>query len=175
MNKYFYLILNFAISFCFNPLPNGNGILNSNYSHLSTDNLYFVFEHFRHGARSPCEGTFINKMDELGGKWENYGSLTNIGIKQQFLLGKLNRKHYDNFISKEYNPIEIKVYSTNYNRTIMSAQAQLLGFYNNFPDKINYKFDDIIDEVKKNDEFNSNMIIPQINSIFVLIILRLIL
>jgi hypothetical protein len=45
----------------------------------------------------------------------------------------------------------------------MSAQAQLLGFYNNFPDKYNYKFDDIIDEVKKNDEFNSNMIIPQIN------------
>ena len=163
MNKYFYLILNFAISLCFNPLPNGNGILNSNYSHLSTDNLYFVFEHFRHGARSPCEGTFINKMDELGGKWENYGSLTNIGIKQQFLLGKLNRKHYDNFISKEYNPIEIKVYSTNYNRTIMSAQAQLLGFYNNFPDKNKHKFDDIIDEAKKNDKFNSNMIIPQIN------------
>ena len=144
MNKYFYFIINLSISFCFNPLPNGNGILNSNYSHKSTDNLYFVFEHFRHGARSPCEGKFINKRDDLGAKWENFGALTNIGIKQQYLLGKQNREHYDNYISKEYNPKEIKIYSTNYNRTIMSAQAQILGFYNNFSLSNKPNFDDII-------------------------------
>ena len=163
MNKFFYFISNLVITLCFNPLPSGNGILNSKYSHQSTDNLYFVFEHFRHGARSPCEGTFINKTDELGGKWENYGALTNIGIKQQFLLGKKNRKYYNNFISKEYNPNEIKVYSTNYNRTIMSAQAQLLGFYNNFSLNNKQKFDDIIEKVQKEDEFILNTIIPQIN------------
>ena len=163
MNKYFYFFFNLTIIACFNPLPNGNGILNSNYSHQSTDNLYFVFEHFRHGARSPCEGTFINKTDDLGGKWENYGALTNIGIRQQFLLGKRNREHYDNFISKEYNSNEIKVYSTNYNRTIMSAQAQLLGFYNNFSLNKNKKFFDFIDNTKSSDEFGLNKIIPQIN------------
>ena len=123
MNKYLFLyfILNISISLCFNPILQGNWIPNSNYSHHSTDNLYFVFEHFRHGARSPCEGQFINKKDELGGNWESYGTLTKEGIKQQFLLGKKNRKHYKHFISKEYIPNEIRVYSTNYNRTIMSA------------------------------------------------------
>ena len=161
MNKYFYFVLNLVLAICFNPLPEGNGILNSKYSHRSTDNLYFIFEHFRHGARSPCEGEFINKKDELGGKWEEgYGALTNVGIKQQFLLGKKNRKHYKNYISKEYNPNEIKVYSTNYNRTIMSAQAQLLGFYNglSFNDSLN--FDDI-EKIAKKYELNS--IIPTIN------------
>ena len=160
MNKYFYFFLNLVLTICFNPLPEGNGILNAEYSHNSTDNLYFIFEHFRHGARSPCEGTFINKRDELGGKWDGYGALTNVGIKQQFLLGKKNRKHYKNYISKEYNPNEIKVYSTNYNRTIMSAQAQLLGFYNNFPFNNSIKFEDI-EKIPKKSELNS--IIPQIN------------
>lgn len=164
MNKYIYLILHLVISLCFNPVPNGNGILNSHYSHHSTDNLYFIFEHFRHGARSPCEGTFINHKDELGGKWENSGSLTNIGIKQQFLLGKKMRKHYKDYISKEYNSNEIKIYSTNYNRTIMSAQAQLMGFYNNLP-SLNDKntFDDFIKEEKTISESDLKIFIPQIN------------
>ena len=164
MNKYFYIIINLSLSFCFHPLPKGNGELNSNYSHNSTDNLYFVFEHFRHGARSPCEGKFINKTDDLGAKWENFGALTNIGIKQQFLLGKINREHYDNYISKEYNPKEIQIYSTNYNRTIMSAEAQILGFYNNNNSSLNDKsnFDDIIGEENiMNDLLFS--IIPEIN------------
>ena len=165
MNKYLFLyfILNISISLCFNPIPKGNGIPNSNYSHHSTDNLYFVFEHFRHGARSPCEGEFINKKDELGGNWESYGTLTKEGIKQQFLLGKKNRKHYKHFISKEYIPNEIRVYSTNYNRTIMSAQAQLLGFYKNLIKSDSIKFEDIINDKKNLDEFNFHSIIPEIN------------
>ena len=163
MKKYIYFFLNIVtISLCFDPVPNGNGIINSKYSHHSTDNLYFIFEHFRHGARSPCEGTFIKQTDEFGGKWDNYGALTNIGIKQQFLLGKKNRKHYKNYISKEYKSNEIKVYSTNYNRTIMSAQAQLMGFYYNLPSLSNEsKFDDIYNEGKNYNDLK--VIIPQIN------------
>ena len=161
MNKYLYFVFNFVLIICFNPLPEGNGILNSKYSHDSTDNLYFIFEHFRHGARSPCEGTFINKKDELGGKWEEgYGALTNVGIKQQFLLGKKNRWHYKNYISEEYNPNEITVYSSNYDRTIMSAQAQLIGFYNNLPFNNSLKFNDMEETAKK---FELNSIIPPIN------------
>jgi len=163
MNKYFYFFLNLALIICFNPIPDGNGILNSKYEHHSSDNLYFVFEHFRHGARSPCEGKFINKTDDLKGKWEAYASLTQVGIKQQFLLGKKNRKHYKDFISKEYIPNEIKVYSTNYNRTIMSAQAQLLGFYNEIIFNNSMKFDDILKGDNISDEIDLNSIIPQIN------------
>ena len=55
-----------------------------------------------------CEWEYIKKKDELGGKWdEGFGALTNIGIKQEFLLAKINRKHYKNYISEEYNPNDI--------------------------------------------------------------------
>ena len=126
----FLFFTKIILSVCFIPIPKENGILDSPYSHKSTDNLFFILEHFRHGARSPCNGEFINNTDELGGKWQNYGALTKIGVKQHFLLGKENRKRYNNFISNYYDPKEIQIYSSNYNRTMMSAQAQLLGFYN---------------------------------------------
>ena len=158
-----FLIIKISFSSKFDPLPKENGILNTPYSHKSTDNLYFIFEHFRHGARSPCNGKFINNTDELGGKWQNYGSLTKVGIKQQYLLGIKHRKYYNNFISKEYNPKEIKIYCSNYNRTIMSAQSQLLGFYNimNF-NKLGTN-DDIIGEEKIANKMKLNSIIPPIN------------
>ena len=157
----FFIKLIFSVGFI--PIPKENGILDSPYSHTSTDNLFFILEHFRHGARSPCTGEFINNTDELGGKWQNYGALTKIGIKQHFLLGKENRKRYTNFISKYYNPKEIKIYCSNYNRTMMSAQSQLLGFYNiyNF-DEIK-RNDDIIGEEKIENNISLNSIIPPIN------------
>ena len=48
----------------------GTITLNSKYNHNSSDNLYFIFEHFRHGARATCEGTFVNNTDILNGKWQ---------------------------------------------------------------------------------------------------------
>ena len=162
MIKYLCFLLGISITLCFNPLPDKNGKLNSNYSHKSTNNLYFVFEHFRHGARSTCNGKFVNHKDELGGIWKNFGSLTQVGIKQHYLLGKKLRKYYDNFISKEYNPNEIKIYSSNYNRTIMSAQSQLLGFYDNYDLESKIKNDDIINEDNIQNNFELNNIIPPI-------------
>lgn len=158
----FFVKLYYILSF--DPIPKKNGILNSPYAHKKTDNLYFILEHFRHGARSPCNGKFINNKDELGGKWQNYGFLTNAGIKQQYKLGQNNRKKYNNFISKEYNPKELKIYCSFYDRTIMSAQAQLRGFYNN---KMNFntieKNNDIIGEEKTLNKMNLSSIIPPIN------------
>jgi hypothetical protein len=159
-----YLIIKISYSKELDPIPKGNGLLNAPYSHNSTDNLYFIFEHFRHGARSPCNGDFINNTDDIGGKWQSYGSLTKVGIKQQYLLGLKNRKYYNNFISGVYNPKEIKIYCSNYNRTMMSAQSQLLGFYNvmNYSEiRIN---DDIIGEEKISNKMNLNSIVPPINT-----------
>jgi hypothetical protein len=159
-----YLIIKISSSKELDPIPKGNGLLNAPYSHNSTDNLYFIFEHFRHGARSPCNGDFINNTDDIGGKWQSYGSLTKVGIKQQYLLGLKNRKYYNNFISGVYNPKEIKIYCSNYNRTMMSAQSQLLGFYNvmNYSEiRIN---DDIIGEEKISNKMNLNSIVPPINT-----------
>ncbi len=159
----FFIFIKLSLSINFTPLPKGNGILNSPYEHKSTDNLFFIFEHFRHGARSPCNGKFINNTDELGGKWKNYGALTKVGIKQHYLLGLKNRKRYNNFISNQYNSNEIKIFSSDYNRTMMSAQAQLLGFYNIISFNEIKKNDDIIGEEKIINKMNLNSIIPPIN------------
>ena len=45
-------------------------------------------------------------------------------------LGKYLRKRYDDFISSDYIPQEILVKSTDYDRTIQSAHANLGSFYN---------------------------------------------
>lgn len=164
MNIFLYFPI-LKLILCFIPIPEENGFMNSPYKHKTTNNLYFIFEHFRHGARSPCNGKFINNTDELGGKWQNYGFLSKIGIKQHYLLGQSNRKKYNTFISNTYNSKEIKIFCSNYNRTMMSAQSQLLGFYNsyNYNDiKIN---DDIISEELIQNKINITNIIPPINLI----------
>lgn len=94
--------------------------------------LLFVFEHFRHGARSPgftVTETKYNHTDEYGIFWETNGELTSIGIRTQYLIGVRNRKRYNTILSKKYDPREIIVFSTQMTRTIRSAQTQLLGMY----------------------------------------------
>ncbi|CEF60882.1 Histidine phosphatase superfamily,clade-2-containing protein [Strongyloides ratti] len=87
---------------------------------------------WRHGERTPTHGypNDLYKEDY----WEApYGTLTKNGIKQQEKLGKRLRNMYivsKKFISKKYNPKEIQVRSTQKNRTIESAYANLRGFYN---------------------------------------------
>ena len=50
----------------FNPIPKGNGKLNSIYSHQNKTNIFFIFLNFRHGARSPI--FLINSTtDMIGG------------------------------------------------------------------------------------------------------------
>jgi hypothetical protein len=57
------------------------------------------------------------------------GELTPIGMRMLYLLGARNREVYGNFLSKNYDPNEIYVMSTDTNRTIMSAYSQLQGLY----------------------------------------------
>ena len=134
--------------------------LNSKYNHSSSDNLYFIFEHFRHGARATCEGTFVNNTDILNGKWQNKGELSNLGRIQHYIIGAKNKLRYKNFLNSEYDPKEIKILSTNYNRTINSAQMQLLGLFHDMS-YFNISNNDIIGEEKIDPNLNS--IIPPIN------------
>ncbi|XP_042331344.1 prostatic acid phosphatase-like [Sceloporus undulatus] len=90
--------------------------------------LKFVVAVFRHGDRTPI-GTFPTNTVKKETWPEGYGQLTKIGMKQHYDLGKYIRKRYPKLLSAEYNQKEIYVQSTDYERTIMSAQANLAGLF----------------------------------------------
>jgi hypothetical protein len=97
------------------------------------DRLIFVMIHFRHGARAPQH--FLdteNYLDFIKQKWENPGELTGVGQRSHYLLGIRNRIKYVNekrFLSKKFDPHEILIYSSPFNRTMLSVAAQLQGLY----------------------------------------------
>ena len=127
--KYFIItILNLIMTkIIYSKLP----ISNSEES----DNLFFIFSNFRHGARTPNKyKSGSNETDYINVTWDDSaGELTKLGIIQQFLIGIKNRKKYNNFLSKKFNPYEILIYSTNLNRTKSSGFSQLIGlYYNNY-------------------------------------------
>jgi len=95
----------------------------------STKELKFVFEMFRHGARSPLR-LDLNNLDIFKNKWVSSGELTNVGMRQHFLLGYRNSEIYGKALNiTNYSPNEIFINSTDLNRTIMSAFSQLQGFF----------------------------------------------
>ena len=100
------------------------------------ESIRFVFELCRHGARTPYGGLKISNftfIDYFSEEWIGIKELTQLGIKQHFYLGLRNRiKYIDSenpLLNEIYDPQEILVYSTNSNRTILSANAQLQGLY----------------------------------------------
>ena len=98
----------------------------------NSDKLIFVSTHFRHGARAPMK---VNSeyIDHVKEKWTNPGELTAIGQRQHYILGLRNRLRYIKntyqFLSEKFDSHEILIYSSAFNRTILSAFAQLQGLY----------------------------------------------
>ncbi|CAG9834279.1 unnamed protein product [Diabrotica balteata] len=86
---------------------------------------------FRHGCRSPRK-TF--KSDPYNDKFfdiwpEGLGHLTNLGKRQQFALGQWYRKYYKDFIPEKYDPNFLRVVSSDKDRCIMSAAANLAALF----------------------------------------------
>nr|XP_026497044.1 prostatic acid phosphatase-like [Vanessa tameamea] len=84
---------------------------------------------YRHGDRTPVN---LYPTDP----WRNesfwpvkFGQLTNVGKRQHYALGKWLRKRYSHVISEKFDPSEIYIRSTDVDRTLMSAQANLAGMY----------------------------------------------
>ncbi|KRZ80719.1 Lysosomal acid phosphatase [Trichinella papuae] len=90
--------------------------------------LIFVHVMWRHGARAPLT-LFPSEYDQTIQNWPNgLGELTSLGISQQFQLGTFLRQRYEKLIPK-YKSDAIYIRSTDSNRTIMSAMANLAGMF----------------------------------------------
>ena len=83
---------------------------------------------FRHGARTPV---LVCPTDPHREQWldEGLGQLTNQGKRMQYELGQFLRKRYDGFLSAQYHENFTVVRSSDVDRTLMSAEANLAGLY----------------------------------------------
>ena len=97
---------------------------------LSSSKIIFVFEHVRHGTRTPPFSEDSDYIDQFGTKWEGDGELTVIGERLHTILGIQNRMKYSSLLNfTKLDPQEIKIISTNSIRTIKSLQAELHAMY----------------------------------------------
>uniref|UniRef100_A0A673WZQ1 Lysosomal acid phosphatase n=1 Tax=Salmo trutta TaxID=8032 RepID=A0A673WZQ1_SALTR len=90
--------------------------------------LTFVTVLYRHGDRSPVKAYPTDRYQESS--WpQGFGQLSQEGMRQHFELGQVLRKRYRGFLNDTYDRHEISVRSTDYDRTLMSAEANLAGLY----------------------------------------------
>lgn len=103
---------------------------------VNSSSLILVQSLFRHGDRNPAS-TFVTDTGNRESTWKNgFGELTEIGIAQQYELGKFVKRRYKDFLSEKYDAREIHVRSTGFNRTIMSALANMAGMFPPVGDQI---------------------------------------
>ncbi|KAL3076321.1 hypothetical protein niasHS_013592 [Heterodera schachtii] len=94
--------------------------------------LKFVHAVWRHGDRTPSKmipSDQTNTLDKWKAKFGGLGQLTADGAQQHFNLGRLMRRRYDGFLSCKFTPEEFVYRSSDYNRTKMSAIANLQGLF----------------------------------------------
>lgn len=92
------------------------------------DGLILVVTLIRHGDRMPIYSIKSSPINWKLGP----GELTPLGMNQEYQLGKSFRARYVDqlgFLPPQYGINKIYVRSTDYNRTIMSAQSFLCGLY----------------------------------------------
>ncbi|KAL1007028.1 hypothetical protein UPYG_G00080930 [Umbra pygmaea] len=90
--------------------------------------LKYVTVLYRHGDRSPVKAYPTDKYKESA--WpQGFGQLSQEGMRQHFELGLLLRQRYQGFLNDTYDRHEIYVRSTDVDRTLMSAEANLAGLY----------------------------------------------
>lgn len=83
----------------------------------------------RHGSRSPEKFVSWDTQE----RWpEGPGMLTPEGLRQEYLLGVYLKQRYHtthNLLSNQYRPEELEIYSTNFNRTHLSAKGLISGLF----------------------------------------------
>ncbi len=95
---------------------------------FAEETLIFAIDVIRHGDRTP---TVV--FPKAPYDWpEGPGQLTATGMRQEYELGMDRRREYvseRHFLPPVYQPGTMKISSTNFDRTLMSAQSFLYGFY----------------------------------------------
>ncbi|XP_075693977.1 lysosomal acid phosphatase isoform X1 [Rhinoderma darwinii] len=90
--------------------------------------LRFVTVVYRHGDRSPVRA-YPKDVHQESAWPQGFGQLTQIGMEQHWDLGQALRARYKGFLNESYDRHEIYVRSTDVDRTLMSAEANLAGLY----------------------------------------------
>ncbi|KAJ0183710.1 hypothetical protein K1T71_000133 [Dendrolimus kikuchii] len=92
-------------------------------------NVTYVAIIYRHGERTPV-APYPTDPWRNESLWPvRFGELTNTGKRQHFALGRWLRQRYSQLLSDAFDPKEIYVRSTDVDRTLMSAQANLAGLF----------------------------------------------
>ncbi|XP_035900613.1 prostatic acid phosphatase [Anopheles stephensi] len=91
--------------------------------------LIFAHVLFRHGDRTPID-PYPNDPWKDPSHWTaDWGQLVNAGKMRHLMLGKWLRQRYSSLLKDTYSNNEIYVRSTDVDRTLMSAEANLAGLY----------------------------------------------
>ena len=96
------------------------------YGTKSTLELVLIV--YRHGDRSPYAPY---PSYSHASYWpQGFGQLTTVGMQQQYALGEFFKQRYSpDLFSSNYTRNQVQVFSTNFDRTIMSALSQLAGIF----------------------------------------------
>jgi len=97
---------------------------------------------FRHGDRTPIDPYPTDPYKDPSNWPVGFGQLTSRGKMQHFQLGQWIRARYQKFLSPDYSEDEVYVRSTDVDRTLMSASANLAGL---FPPRGYQKFNPNLD------------------------------
>lgn len=95
---------------------------------FAADTLIFAVDLIRHGDRTP-----VSSLPAVHYEWkEGLGQLTAEGMQQEYNLGQALRKKYieqTHLLPEHYQYGTIYARSTDYHRTLMSAESLLVGLY----------------------------------------------
>ncbi|XP_077302099.1 lysosomal acid phosphatase-like [Arctopsyche grandis] len=84
---------------------------------------------YRHGDRTPVDPYPLDPWRNPSYWPVGFGQLTDRGKLQHYELGKILRNKYKHLIGSKFDPKTVHIQSTDFDRTLMSAEANLAGMF----------------------------------------------